>query len=44
VFCTGKEREDRTLRRKMLLESRKRFLEAHKNQADELLVRYTTND
>jgi hypothetical protein len=32
-----KEREDRALRRKMLMESRKRFLEANKNQLDEFL-------
>jgi hypothetical protein len=37
LFCTGKGREDRALRRKMLTESRKRVLEAHKNQLDELL-------
>jgi hypothetical protein len=37
VFCTEKEREDRALRKKMLIESRKRFLEAHKNQLDEFL-------
>jgi hypothetical protein len=30
TFCTEKEREDRELRRKMLIESRKRLLEAHK--------------
>jgi hypothetical protein len=40
AFCTEKEREDRedrALRRKMLIESRKRFLEAHRNPLDELL-------
>jgi hypothetical protein len=37
VFCTEKEREDRALRRKMLIKSGKRFLNAHKNQLDELL-------
>jgi hypothetical protein len=31
-----KEREDRALRRKMFLESRKRSFETHKNQLDEL--------
>jgi hypothetical protein len=32
-------------RRKMLIESRKCFLEAHKNQLDQLFaVRYTTNN
>jgi hypothetical protein len=34
VFCTQKEREDRAFRRRMLIESRKRFLEAQKNQLD----------
>jgi hypothetical protein len=37
VFCTEKEREDRKLRRKLLIESRKHLLEAHRNQLDELL-------
>jgi hypothetical protein len=37
VFCAEKEREDPALRRKLLIESRKRFLEAHKNQLDELV-------
>jgi hypothetical protein len=32
VFCTGEERADRSLHRKMLMESRKRFFEAHKNK------------
>jgi hypothetical protein len=30
VFCTEKGREGRALRRKLLIESRKRFLDAHK--------------
>jgi hypothetical protein len=30
TFCAEGEREDRALRRKMLIESRTRFLEAHK--------------
>jgi hypothetical protein len=37
VFCTETEREDRAFRKKTLIESSKRFLEAHKNQLDELL-------
>jgi hypothetical protein len=37
VFCTEKEGEDRALPRKLLIESRKRFLEDHKNQLDELI-------
>jgi hypothetical protein len=37
VFSTEKDWEDRALRRKMLIESRKHFLEAHKNKLDELL-------
>jgi hypothetical protein len=45
MFCTEKEQDDRALRRKMFIETRKRFLEAHKNHQDELLpVRYTIND
>jgi hypothetical protein len=36
VFCIEKEQEDRALRWKVLVESRKGFLEAHKNQMDEL--------
>jgi hypothetical protein len=36
VFCTEKERECRALRRKMLIESRKRILEAHINRLAEL--------
>jgi hypothetical protein len=40
VFCIEKEREDRAFRRKMFIESRKRFLEAHRNQLNELLWRY----
>jgi hypothetical protein len=43
MLCTEKEREDRALRRKLLIESRKRFLEAHKNQLDKLnfnILRY----
>jgi hypothetical protein len=31
MFCTEKEKEDQALRRNMLIVSRKRFLEAHKN-------------
>jgi hypothetical protein len=43
VLCTDKEREDRALQRKMLIASRKRVLEARKNQLDKLFaVRYTT--
>jgi hypothetical protein len=37
VFCIEKEREDRALRRKMLIESRKCILEDYNNQLDELL-------
>jgi hypothetical protein len=40
VFCAEKEREDGILRRKMLIESRKSFHEAHKNQLCELLCSY----
>jgi hypothetical protein len=32
-----KKREERALRRKLLIEARKRFLKGHKNQVDELL-------
>jgi DNA-binding PadR family transcriptional regulator len=34
---TEKERKGRAVRRKKLIESRKRFLEAHRNQLEELL-------
>jgi hypothetical protein len=37
VFFTEKGLVDRALHRKMSIESRKRFLAAHKNQPDELL-------
>jgi hypothetical protein len=30
VFCAGKERKDRAFRRKVLIESRKSFVEAQK--------------
>jgi hypothetical protein len=33
-FCTENEQEDPALRRKLLIKSRKHFLEAHKNQLD----------
>jgi hypothetical protein len=37
LFCTEKKQDDRALCRKVLIESRKCFLEFHKNQQDELL-------
>lgn len=37
VFCTAEVPEDRSLRNKMVIRSRKSFLEGHKNQLDELL-------
>jgi hypothetical protein len=40
VFSTEKEREDRACSKKMLIAFRKRFLEAHKNQLDDLLCSY----
>jgi hypothetical protein len=36
VLCTAEEPENRALRWKMLIGSRKRFLEAHRKQLDEL--------
>jgi hypothetical protein len=42
MFCTEKELEDRAHRRKILIESRKRFLEAHKNQLDALIFGVTS--
>jgi hypothetical protein len=37
VFCATEKWEDRTFCRKMLIESRERFLQAHRNQVYELL-------
>jgi hypothetical protein len=37
VFCMEKGHQNQALRRKMMIEARKRFVEAHKNQLDKLL-------
>ncbi|GBN11669.1 hypothetical protein AVEN_66873-1, partial [Araneus ventricosus] len=40
AFYTEREREDRALRRKMLIASKKRLLAVHENQRDKQLCSY----